>query len=130
MREHKDPSRQSQRKRWFGNRPCKQSPPGLQEISVEVENDVLMLAQLQGLDIKDGEAVRNCYKTFVDLVVIYHETAYVPWVEKSFEVGEASKEGLAMDLQGQKDMRVKDGALETSQNHFGVSLEDDEDEEQ
>ena len=50
----------------------------------------------------------------------------MPWVEKSFEVGEASKEGLAMDLQGQKDMRVKDGALETSQNHFGVSLEDDE----
>ena len=86
-----------------------------------------MIAKLQGLDTKDDEAVATaCYKKFVDLIVVYHEIAYVPWVEKSFEVGEASKEGLAMDLQGQKDMRVKDGAIETSQNHFGVSLEDDE----
>ena len=78
-----------------------------------------MIAKLQGLDTKDDEAVATARcKKFVDLVVIYHETAYVPWVEKSFEVGEASKEGLAMDLQGQKDMRVKDGALETSQNRF------------
>ena len=53
----------------------------------------------------------------------------MPWVEKSLEVGEASKDGLAMDLQGQKDIRVKDGAIETSHNCFGISLEDDEDEE-
>ena len=33
---------------------------------------------------------------------------------------------LAMDLQGQKDTRVKDGAID--QNHFGVKLEEKEEE--
>ena len=51
----------------------------------------------------------------------------MPWVEKSFEVGEASKNCLAMDLQGQKDMRVKDGA--TNQDHFGVKLEEKDEED-
>ena len=51
----------------------------------------------------------------------------MPWVEKPLEVGEASKDGLAMDLPGQKDKGVKDGALETSQNWFGIRLEDEDD---
>ena len=82
------------------------------------------IAQLQGLDIKDGEIVRGFYKTYIDLVVVYHETSSMPWVEKSYEVGEASKKCLAMDLQGQQDTRVKDGAID--QNHFGVKLEEEE----
>lgn len=40
------------------------------------------IAQLQGLTNKDDEAVKNCYKKFIDLIVIYHETVRVPWGEK------------------------------------------------
>ena len=98
-------------------------------VSVTMGDNWGTLAQLQGLDIKDGETVRNCYKTFIDLVVVYHETASVPWVEKSYEVGEASKHCLAMDLQDQKDTRVKDGAIESKKDHFGVKLEDENEED-
>jgi hypothetical protein len=96
-------------------------------VSVTMGDKWGILAQLQGLDIKDGETVRNCYKTFIDLVVVYHKTASMPWVEKSYEVGEASKNCLAMDQQDQKDTRVKDGAIE-SKDHFGVKLEQEDDE--
>jgi hypothetical protein len=83
---------------------------------------------LQGLHTTDGEAVRNCYKKFVDLVVIYHETAQVPWVEKHLEVGEASKEVDVKDSPCQKDKTVKDGAQGSSQNRFGVMLDKDDEE--
>lgn len=42
------------------------------------------LQKIQGLDTKDDEAVATaCYKKFVDLIVVCHETANVPWGEKS-----------------------------------------------
>ena len=87
------------------------------------------IAHLQGLDTNESEAVRNCYKTYIDLVVVYHETAQVPWVEKSVEVGEAVKKD-AKDSPDQKDKRVKDGAIGSNQNHFGVKLEKEYGEQQ
>ena len=88
-----------------------------------------MIAKLQGLDSKDGLAMKDCYKKFVDLVVIYHETTRAPWFEKPMEIGEASKTCLATDLQNQ---RMYDGATHTRQDHFGVKLEgkDEEKDEQ
>ena len=61
------------------------------------------IAQLQGLTNKDEEAVKNCYRKFIDLIVIYHETAKVTWDEKPKEVGECSKIAEDRDPQGQKD---------------------------
>ena len=84
--------------------------------------------QLQSLHTTDSEAVRNCYKKYVDLVVIYHETTEVPWVEKHLEVGEASKEVDVKDSPCQKDKTVKDGAQGSSQNRFGVMLDEDDEE--
>ena len=83
------------------------------------------IAQLQGLTNKDEEAVKNCYRKFIDLIVIYHETAKVPWDEKPKEVGECSKDAEERDPQGQKDNAEKDGANEEGMNKFGVRLDED-----
>ena len=45
-----------------------------------------------GLTSEDSKAITDFNRRFINLVVIYHETDQVPWVEKRLEVGEASKE--------------------------------------
>ncbi|GKG36043.1 hypothetical protein Tco_0443721, partial [Tanacetum coccineum] len=30
----------------------------------------------------DGEAVKGCYKKFIDMVQVYYETTKMPWYEK------------------------------------------------
>ena len=89
-----------------------------------------IIAQLQGLDTKDDEAVRNCYKRFIDLVVIYHETAQVPWGEKPGQMGETSNVVAAKDPSGQKDSTVKDGTQGEDTSKFGIRLEDEDDYQQ
>nr|GEY95365.1 bulb-type lectin domain-containing protein [Tanacetum cinerariifolium] len=40
------------------------------------------IANLQGLTKNDGEAVKGCYKKFIDMVQVYYKTAKMPWYEK------------------------------------------------
>nr|GEU63436.1 ARID DNA-binding domain-containing protein [Tanacetum cinerariifolium] len=50
------------------------------------------VAGLQGLIEDDREAMRYCYKRFIDMVKVYYKTAERPWYEKKprNEVGESS----------------------------------------
>lgn len=98
--------------------------------SVTLSNKWGIIAKLQGLTNEDSEAVRNCYKKFIDLILIYHDTTRVPQGEKPLEVGESSKLVEARDPQGQKGSAERDGTHEEEMNKFGVKLDDNEDGQQ
>ena len=38
-----------------------------------------MIARMQGLSQEDGEAVKGCFRKFLDMVVVYYETVERPW---------------------------------------------------
>ncbi|GJW68526.1 ARID DNA-binding domain-containing protein [Tanacetum coccineum] len=62
-----------------------------------------VVASLQGLTEDDGEAIRDCYRKFIDMVQVYYDTARRPWydVKPGKEVGESSRIGAnGKDLQG------------------------------
>ncbi|GKD78431.1 ARID DNA-binding domain-containing protein [Tanacetum coccineum] len=78
----------------------------------------------------DGEAMRDCYKKFIDMVQVYYETTERPWYDRKpgKEVGESSRAGAnGEDPQG-KD-KGKAGIEEAQENgliiktQFGVKLE-------
>ncbi|GJS95347.1 ARID DNA-binding domain-containing protein [Tanacetum coccineum] len=91
------------------------------------------VASLQGLTDEDGEAMRDCYKRFIDLVQVYCETAERPWYDCRMpekEMGESSRIGAKEDPQGMDKGKAgileTQGALEEGMNQetqFGVKLE-------
>ncbi|GKE54823.1 ARID DNA-binding domain-containing protein [Tanacetum coccineum] len=92
------------------------------------------IASLQGLTNGEEEAVKDCYKRFIDMTQVYYETAKMPWHKKpKDEVVESSWTASVKDPQG-KDQ--EDAEIEESQNadmdsktRFGVRLESNEEEE-
>nr|GFA92397.1 bulb-type lectin domain-containing protein [Tanacetum cinerariifolium] len=94
------------------------------------------VAGLQGLTYDDGEAIRDCYKKFIDMVQVYYETAEKPWYErkpKNDVVESSSGNAMVKDPQGKnKDKAGKEEALEEDMNMktpFGVRLEGNMEEE-
>nr|GEU80203.1 ARID DNA-binding domain-containing protein [Tanacetum cinerariifolium] len=88
------------------------------------------IANLQGLTDDDGEAMKVCYKKFIDMVQVYYETAKMPWYEKKpkEDVVESSSGYVRVkDPQGkEKDDAGIEEALEEYMNkktQFGVRLE-------
>ncbi|GJY27481.1 ARID DNA-binding domain-containing protein [Tanacetum coccineum] len=87
------------------------------------------VASIQGLtDDDDGEAIKGCYRKFIDMVQVYCETAKKTWFEKEPKgnvVGSSSGDARVKDPQG-KDKDEAGKALEEDMNKkskFGVSLE-------
>ncbi|GJS60192.1 ARID DNA-binding domain-containing protein [Tanacetum coccineum] len=87
------------------------------------------VASIQGLtDDDDGEAIKGCYRNFIDMVQVYCETAKKTWFEKEPKgnvVGSSSGDARVKDPQG-KDKDEAGKALEEDMNKkskFGVSLE-------
>nr|GEY29826.1 ARID DNA-binding domain-containing protein [Tanacetum cinerariifolium] len=77
----------------------------------------------------DGEAIKECYRKFIDMVQVYYETAKKPWYErkpKEDVVENSSGNARVKDPQGkEKDDAGKEEALEEDMNiktHFGVRL--------
>ncbi|GKA66763.1 DNA helicase [Tanacetum coccineum] len=88
------------------------------------------IANLQGLTKDDGEAVKGCYKKFIDMVQVYNETTKMPWYEKKPKedvVESSSGNARVKDPQGkEKDDAGIEEALEEDMNkktQFGVRLE-------
>ncbi|GJY26022.1 ARID DNA-binding domain-containing protein [Tanacetum coccineum] len=97
------------------------------------------VAGLQGLTEDDGEAMRDCYKRFIDMVQVYYETAERPWYERKpgNEVGKSSSiptkvedpQGKDKDKAGIEEAQE---ALEEGMNfetQFGVRLEGNREED-
>nr|GEW98384.1 bulb-type lectin domain-containing protein [Tanacetum cinerariifolium] len=89
------------------------------------------IASLQGLTNDDGEAMKECYKKFIDMVQVYYETANKPWYEKKPKedvVESSSSNARVKDPQGkEKDDAGKKEALEEDMNketQFRVKLEE------
>ncbi|GJR47075.1 ARID DNA-binding domain-containing protein [Tanacetum coccineum] len=87
------------------------------------------IASLQGLTEDDQEAIKGCYKRFIDMVQVYYETAKKPWYEKKPKedvVKSSSGNARVKDPQGkEKDDAGKEEALEEDMNmktQFGVRL--------
>ncbi|GKC12298.1 protein kinase, ATP binding site-containing protein [Tanacetum coccineum] len=94
------------------------------------------IASLQGLTNDDGEAMKGCYKKFIDMVQVYYETAKMPWYEKKPKedvVESSSGNARVKDPQGSKRADAGIGeALEEDMNkktQFGVRLEGNLEEE-
>ncbi|GKD32545.1 ARID DNA-binding domain-containing protein, partial [Tanacetum coccineum] len=91
------------------------------------------VAELQGLTKEDGEAMRDCYKRFIDLVQVYYDTAERPWNETRMpgkEVGEGSRIGAREDPQGMDKGKAGIGETQgalgegiNQETRFGVKLE-------
>ncbi|GKB23415.1 hypothetical protein Tco_0862816, partial [Tanacetum coccineum] len=87
------------------------------------------IANLQGLKKDDGEAVKGCYKKFIDMVQVYYETTKMPWYEKKPKedvVESSSCNARIKDPQGkEKDDAGIEETLEEDMNkktQFGVRL--------
>ncbi|GKA56980.1 ARID DNA-binding domain-containing protein [Tanacetum coccineum] len=87
------------------------------------------VAGLQGLTDDEGEAMKECYRKFIDMVQVYYETAKKPWYErkpKEDVVESSTGNARVKDPQGkEKDDAGKEEALEEDMNmktHFGVRL--------
>nr|GEU95757.1 bulb-type lectin domain-containing protein [Tanacetum cinerariifolium] len=94
------------------------------------------IANLQGLTKDDGEAVKGCYKKFIDMVQAYYETTKMPWYEKKPKedvVESSSGNAIVKDPQcKEKDDAGIEEALEEDMNkktQFGVRLEGNVEEE-
>ncbi|GKD73585.1 ARID DNA-binding domain-containing protein [Tanacetum coccineum] len=77
----------------------------------------------------DQEAIKGCYKRFIDMVQVYYKTAKMPWYEKKPKedvVESSSGNARVKDPQGkEKDDAGKEEALEEDMNmktQFGVRL--------
>ncbi|GJY44418.1 ARID DNA-binding domain-containing protein, partial [Tanacetum coccineum] len=91
------------------------------------------VAELQGLTKEDGEAMRDCYKRFIDLVQVYYDTAERPWNDTRMpgkEVGEGSRIGAREDPQGMDKGKAGIGETQgalgegiNQETRFGVKLE-------
>lgn len=82
-----------------------------------------MIAMMQGLTQEDGEAIKDCFRKFIDLMIVYHETARGPWGEKPMEVGGSSR---SAELQGQKEGAVRDEAQAINNQGVKVKIEEEE----
>ncbi|GKA62853.1 ARID DNA-binding domain-containing protein [Tanacetum coccineum] len=97
------------------------------------------VAELQGLTKEDGEAMRDCYKRFIDLVQVYYDTAERPWNDTRMpgkEVGEGSRIGAREDPQGMDKGKAGIGETQgalgegiNQETRFGVKLESNMDED-
>ncbi|GJR17721.1 ARID DNA-binding domain-containing protein [Tanacetum coccineum] len=78
------------------------------------------VASLQGLTEDDEEAIKGCYKRFIDMVQVYYETAKKPWYEKKPKkdvVESSSGNARVKDPQGkEKGDAGREDALEEDMN--------------
>ncbi|PWA98622.1 ARID DNA-binding domain-containing protein [Artemisia annua] len=92
-------------------------------VTVTLENKWGLIARMQGLTLDDGQAIRECFRKFIDLMVVYHETAMVPWGETSDTVRESKNEMDAKDSHGQKMVAGKDGTKRDAMEQRRVKVE-------
>ena len=93
-------------------------------ITATLEDKWGLVAMMQGMTLEDGEAIKECYRKFIDLMVVYYETARVPWGEKpTMEVGGSSR---TAELQGQKEGAVMDEAQAMNSHGVKVKIEEEE----
>lgn len=77
------------------------------------------IACILDLPVENGEAIKACYRKFIDLVSVYHETARMPSFDKTNEVGECSKNAEERSPQDWKKGAVHDGSQEEEMNNHG-----------
>ncbi|GJX95686.1 ARID DNA-binding domain-containing protein [Tanacetum coccineum] len=102
-------------------------------LSVTLGNKWKKVAELHGLTEDDEEAIKKCYKKFIEMVQVYYETAEKPWHEKKpveNVVDSSISYARVKDPQGCGKASAGMGeALEGTMNsegkitHFGVKLE-------
>ena len=91
-------------------------------VAVTLSDKWNRIAQMQGLTTKDGDTVKGVFQQFVDLVVVYHDTAQVKWTtdKSNFEVGESSWTAKQMDPEDLNGWTVRDEHAQQQANKNGV----------
>ena len=93
-------------------------------MAVTLSNQWGVIAQLHGLTTEDGEATKECFAKFIDMVLVYQDTAQVSWTEKAQEEkGDSSKNAEEINPQsfeGSIGRTVMDGYTEDHENRLGV----------
>ena len=82
---------------------------------------------MQGLTTRDGDTIKGLYQQFIDMVVVYHDTAQVKWTtdvpdKSDYEKGESSwiaQQGDPEDF----GWTVRDGHAQQQATRTGVMNE-------
>nr|GEY15133.1 ARID DNA-binding domain-containing protein [Tanacetum cinerariifolium] len=103
----------------FANRcpPKKQEQP---KVSINV------IAEILGLTRDDGEEIKKCYMTYLDIFTSYSKTARAPWVFTKVEEDSESLMSYQWNI-GKTCAPVDVQKGNEKQEHFGIKLEDEED---
>ncbi|GJV53073.1 ARID DNA-binding domain-containing protein [Tanacetum coccineum] len=104
---------------------------------VTLDDGWKIIANMLGLAKDDGEALRECYKKFIDMVDVYYETAQKPWYEKvpGKDVIDSSVNAKEEGSQGKRkvEAEIRETLGEMSMNRktrLGVILEGNTDDEE
>ena len=93
-------------------------------VAVTLSNKWGVIAQMHGLTTKDGEAIKDCFTKFIDMVLVYRDTAQVSWTEKALEKkGDSSMNAEEINpdsFESTHEGTVRDGYTEQHENRIGV----------
>ena len=80
---------------------------------------------MQGLTTEDGDTIKGCFQKFIDLVIVYHDTAQIPCTtdKPQIEKGESSWTAEQRNPQGSDGLVVRDGQEGQDLNRLGVRMD-------
>ena len=100
-------------------------------VAVSLSEKWSTVAYIQGLTTDEGDTIKECFKKYIDLIIMYHDTAQIPWTNSrpENEVGECSWTAEYGNSHGWKDVADKDGNEKQTQNMLGVRNEEQKEDE-
>ncbi|GJY15882.1 ARID DNA-binding domain-containing protein [Tanacetum coccineum] len=84
------------------------------------------LAEILGLPRSDGEEIRKCYMTYLDVFISYYKTARAPEDPTKVEEDTESLESYQWNS-GKTGVPIAEEKEKKKLEHFGIKLEDEED---
>ena len=91
-------------------------------VAVSLSEQWSTIAYLQGLTTEEGDAIKGCFKHFIDLIMVYHDTAQITWTmdKPAKEIGESSWTAECRYPQGLEDCTARNGQDDQEEKRLGV----------
>ncbi|GKC27290.1 ARID DNA-binding domain-containing protein [Tanacetum coccineum] len=95
-------------------------------LSVQFGQEFGALAEILGLPRSDGEEIRKCYMTYLDVFISYYKTARAPEDPTKVEEDTESLESYQWNS-GKTGAPIAEEKEKKKLEHFGIKLEEEED---
>ena len=91
-------------------------------VAVSLSEQWSTIAYLQGLTTKEGDTIKECFKQFIYLIMVYHDTAQITWTtdKPSKEIGESSWTAERRYPQGLEACAARNGQDDQEVKRVGV----------